>query len=186
MVVPTGYDPGGTDSVARIEDLATIPQGLPVPQLTDFGLISIARFWCARGCRHRSRARCRCRRGRAESGRLAVQPNQDFIAQGVGNAASASSPSWPGGRGFPSVRLVERDGRREIAMGRGLVRNLDGDISSCSPGSSGNVRCPTLAAMRHLRRHRLDPTRRARDDPPDGTDLTDRRRHHVLATSRSR
>jgi SulP family sulfate permease len=79
----------GADSVARVGDAGDIPRGIPVPQLPDFRLLSfslvtgalaIAAIVLVQGA------------GVAEAapnpGDVRPDPNQDIVAQGVGNLAA--------------------------------------------------------------------------------------------------
>jgi SulP family sulfate permease len=146
LVVPTILVLG-VDSVARVEDIAQIPQGLPIPALPDLGLLTpqlvvsalaIAAIVLVQGA------------GVAESAPnrdgSPSNPNQDFIAQGVGNVASGFFRGLAVGGSVGQTALNVSAGARDrwasIASGIWMLV-----ILVVFSGVVGVVAMPTLAAI---------------------------------------
>jgi SulP family sulfate permease len=137
----------GVDGVARVEDIAEIPRGLPLPALPEIGLISgdlilaafaIAAIVLVQGA------------GVAESapnrdGSMS-NPNRDFLAQGVGNIASGFFRGMPVGGSVGQTALNISAGARGrwAAIFSGLWMLV---ILVAFSGVVGVVAMPTLAAI---------------------------------------
>jgi SulP family sulfate permease len=148
LVVPTvAVVIAGADSVARVEDAGEIPSGIPLPQLPDLGLLSlplitgalsVAAIVLVQGS------------GVAEAAPnrdgTVSNPNQDFIAQGVGNLAAGFFRGQPVGGSVGQTALNQTVGARSrwAAICSGLWMLV---ILAAFSGVVGLVAMPTLAAV---------------------------------------
>ena len=148
LVVPTaGVLILGADSVALVRDAGDIPRGIPVPQVPDLdqlsfslvtGALAVAAIVLVQGS------------GVAEAAPnrdgTASNPNQDFLAQGVGNVASGFFRGLPVGGSVGQTALnVAVGGRtRWAAILSGLWMLV---ILVAFSGVVGYVAMPTLAAI---------------------------------------
>jgi sulfate permease, SulP family len=137
----------GVESVARVEDVGTIPTGFPLPGLPDLSLLSvdlvvgalaIAAIVLVQGA------------GVSESapnpdGSMSNQ-DQDFIAQGVGNLASGFFKGQPvgGSVGQTALNLAAGAKTRWASILSGIWILL---ILVVFSGLVGDVAMPTLAAV---------------------------------------
>ncbi|TCM40401.1 SulP family inorganic anion transporter [Kribbella sp. VKM Ac-2568] len=148
LVVPTvAVAIAGADSVTRVEDAGEIPSGIPVPQLPDLSLLSlplvtgalaVAAIVLVQGS------------GVAEAAPnrdgTVSNPNQDFIAQGVGNLAAGFFRGQPVGGSVGQTALNQTVGARSrwAAIFSGLWMLV---ILAAFSGVVGLVALPTLAAV---------------------------------------
>ncbi|WP_432875090.1 SulP family inorganic anion transporter [Kribbella sp. CA-245084] len=148
LVVPTAIVLiAGADSVARVEDVGQIPSGIPVPHLPSLsmlsfslvtGALSVAAIVLVQGS------------GVAEAAPnrdgTVSNPNQDFIAQGVGNLASGFFRGQPVGGSVGQTALNQAVGGRTrwAAIFSGLWMLV---ILAAFSGVVGLVAMPTLAAV---------------------------------------
>ncbi|RVW08517.1 SulP family inorganic anion transporter [Prescottella agglutinans] len=148
LVVPSAVVIGfGWDSVARVSDVGTIPTGLPLPVLPDFGAFSlellggalaVAVIVLVQGA------------GVAESAPnrdgSRSEPNTDFSAQGVGNIGSALFGGMPVGGSVGQTALNDSAGARGRwgAVWSGVWMLV---ILVVFSGLVGKVPMPTLAAV---------------------------------------
>jgi SulP family sulfate permease len=148
LVVPTAVMmAAGLDSVARVDDVGTIPGGFPRPALPDLsqlsfslvvGALAVAAIVLVQGA------------GVAESAPNAdgasANIDQDFVAQGVGNLASGFFKGQPVGGSVGSTALNRTAGARSrwasILSGVWVLA-----ILVVFAGVVGNVALPTLAAV---------------------------------------
>lgn len=137
----------GLDSVARVADVGTIPTGIPLPQLPDFGLLSpslvgggfaVAAIVLVQGV---GVAEASPNRDGSRS-----RPNRDFSAQGVGNIASGLFGGMPVGGSVGQTALNDSAGAKSRwgAIFSGLWMLV---ILVAFSGLVGKVPMPTLAAV---------------------------------------
>ncbi len=136
----------GLDGVARVEDVGEFPQGLPLPQVPDLGLLSfelvtgalaVATIVLVQGA------------GVRESVHQDSPPsdvNRDFIGQGVGNLVAGLFRGQPVGASVGQTALNVAAGARSqwagISSGIWLLI-----ILVAFSGVVGQVAMPTLAAV---------------------------------------
>ncbi|WUJ70198.1 SulP family inorganic anion transporter [Kribbella soli] len=148
LVVPTAIVLiVGADSVARVEDVGQIPSGVPLPHLPSLSLLSfplvtgalaVAAIVLVQGS------------GVAEAAPnrdgTVSNPNQDFIAQGVGNLAAGFFRGQPVGGSVGQTALNQAVGGRTrwAAIFSGLWMLV---ILAAFSGVVGLVAMPTLAAV---------------------------------------
>ena len=148
LVVPTvAVAIAGADSVTRVEDAGEIPSGIPLPQLPDLsmlslplitGALSVAAIVLVQGSGVAEAAPNR-------DGSVS-NPNQDFIAQGVGNLAAGFFRGQPVGGSVGQTALNQTVGARSRwgAICSGLWMLV---ILAAFSGVVGLVAMPTLAAV---------------------------------------
>lgn len=148
LVVPTAVMIVlGLDSVARVDDIAEIPRGVPLPQIPDFGLLSagvisgglaVAAIVLVQGAGVASAAPNR--------DGSPTDANRDFVAQGVGNAASGLFRGQPvgGSVGQTSLNVTAGAKTRWGAIWSGIWMVI---ILVVFSGAVGKVAMPTLAAL---------------------------------------
>jgi sulfate permease, SulP family len=148
LVVPTAVMIlAGLDSVARVDDIAAIPRGIPLPQIPDFGLLSVsvvsgglavAAIVLVQGAGVASAAPNR--------DGSSTDANRDFLAQGVGNAASGLFRGQPvgGSVGQTSLNVTAGAKTRWGAIWSGIWMVI---ILVLFSGLVGKVAMPTLAAL---------------------------------------
>jgi SulP family sulfate permease len=135
------------DTVARVSDVGEIPRGIPMPalpRLSDLslsvllGALAVAAIVLVQGA------------GVAEAApnpdRSPSDPNRDFVAQGVGNIASALFKGQPVGGSVGQTALNASVGARSrwAAVFSGLWMLL---ILAVFSGVVGHIAMPTLAAV---------------------------------------
>ena len=146
LIIPTLLSLGA-DSIARVEDVGDIPSGLPLPALPQLDLVSpdilltalaIAAIVLVQGA------------GVAESApnrdRTPSNPDQDFIAQGVGNLSSGLFKGMPVGGSVGQTALNVNAGAvdRWASIFAGIWMLV---ILVALSGVVGVVAMPTLAAV---------------------------------------
>ncbi len=148
LVVPTLVVVlANADSVARVEDAGDIPQGVPLPHLPDLGVMS---FSLVTGALAVTAIVLVQGAGVAEAAPnedgSASDSNQNFIAQGAGNLASAFFRGMPvgGSVGQTSVNVAAGARTRWAAIFSGLWMLV---ILVLFSGVVGLVVLPTLAAV---------------------------------------
>ncbi|WP_433158306.1 SulP family inorganic anion transporter [Kribbella sp. CA-247076] len=148
LVVPTvGLLIAGVDTVALVRDAGDIPRGVPVPQIPDLdqlslnlitGALAVAAIVLVQGS------------GVAEAAPnrdgTPSNPNQDFVAQGIGNVAAGFFRGQPVGGSVGQTALnVAAGGRtRWAAIWSGVWMLV---ILVAFSGVVGLVAMPTLAAI---------------------------------------
>jgi SulP family sulfate permease len=135
------------DTVTRVEDAGEIPRGIPLPQLPDLsqlslplvtGALAVAAIVLVQGS------------GVAEAAPnrdgTTSNPNQDFVAQGVGNVAAGFFRGQPVGGSVGQTALNKAVGGRTrwAAICSGLWMLV---ILAAFSGVIGLVAMPTLAAV---------------------------------------
>ncbi len=146
LLVPTLISLG-VESIARVEDVGTIPSGFPLPGLPDLSLLSvdlvvgalaIAAIVLVQGAGVSESASNR-------DGSVS-NPDQDFIAQGVGNLASGFFKGQPvgGSVGQTALNLAAGAKTRWASILSGIFILL---ILVVFSGLVGAVAIPTLAAV---------------------------------------
>jgi SulP family sulfate permease len=148
LVVPTAIVTiGGGDSVARVEDAGQIPHGVPLPHLPGLSLLSIS---LVTGALAVAAIVLVQGSGVAEAAPnrdgTVSKPNQDFIAQGVGNLAAGFFRGQPVGGSVGQTALNQAVGGRTrwAAIFSGLWMLV---ILAAFSGVVGLVAMPTLAAV---------------------------------------
>jgi sulfate permease, SulP family len=137
----------GLDSVARVDDIAAIPKGIPLPQIPDFGLLSfglvsgglaVAAIVLVQGAGVASAAPNR--------DGSPTDANRDFVAQGVGNAASGLFRGQPvgGSVGQTALNVAAGAKTRWASIWSGIWMLV---ILVVFSGVVGKVAMPTLAAL---------------------------------------
>ncbi|GAA4481458.1 SulP family inorganic anion transporter [Rhodococcus olei] len=137
----------GLDSVQRVADVGTIPSGIPMPRIPDFGLLSpsliggalaVAAIVLVQGA---GVAEAAPNRDGSRS-----RPNRDFTAQGVGNIGSALFAGMPVGGSVGQTALNDTAGARTRwgAVFSGVWMLV---ILAAFSGLVGTVPMPTLAAV---------------------------------------
>ena len=148
LVIPTAvlafFDNNG---VAKVSDIGEIPRGIPLPALPHIsdlslsvvlGAVAVAAIVLVQGA------------GVAEAApnpdRSMSDPNRDFLAQGVGNVASALFKGQPVGGSVGQTALNASVGARSrwAAVFSGLWMLL---ILALFSGVVGHIAMPTLAAV---------------------------------------
>ncbi|TCO20421.1 SulP family sulfate permease [Kribbella steppae] len=148
LAVPTaGVAIAGSGQVALVEDAGQIPAGIPLPQLPDLSLLSlplvtgalaVVAIVLVQGS------------GVAEAAPnrdgTASNPNQDFVAQGIGNLAAGFFRGQPVGGSVGQTALNQAVGARSRwgAIFSGLWMIV---ILAALSGVIGLVAMPTLAAV---------------------------------------
>ncbi len=148
LIVPTlGVVIFDADSVARVRDAGTIPAGIPLPALPGFGdfsfgvltgALSVAAIVLVQGA------------GVAQSapnpGGVAIDPNRDFISQGIGNVAASLVRGQPvgGSVGQTAVNIAAGARSRWAGILSGVWMLV---ILLAFSGVIGLVAQPTLAAL---------------------------------------
>ncbi|MFC5264757.1 SulP family inorganic anion transporter [Kribbella qitaiheensis] len=148
LAVPTaGVILASADSVARVEDVGAIPRGIPMPHLPDLSLLS---FSLVTGALSVVAIVLVQGSGVAEAAPNrdgpASNPNQDFIAQGVGNIAAGFFRAQPVGGSVGQTALNQAVGGRTrwAVIFSGLWMLV---ILAAFSGVIGLVAMPTLAAV---------------------------------------
>ncbi|MEV0803717.1 SulP family inorganic anion transporter [Kribbella sp. NPDC050281] len=148
LVVPTAVVIiAGADSVTRVEDVGEIPPGIPLPHLPDLSLLS---FSLVTGALSVAAIVLVQGSGVAEAAPnrdgTVSNPNQDFIAQGVGNLAAGFFRGQPVGGSVGQTALNQAVGARTrwAAICAGLWMLV---ILAAFSGVVGVVAMPTLAAV---------------------------------------